>query len=45
MLVTLDVSPLDTLAAKFDVKPNILRMLVTLQVFQLDTSEVKCDAL
>ena len=43
MMVTLDVSQLDTLEAKFDVSSNISLMSVTLDVSQLDTLEAKFD--
>jgi len=43
MVVTLEVSHLDTLEKKFDVSENILTMLVTLDVSQLDTSAAKFD--
>ena len=43
MLVTLDVSQLDTSEAKFDDSNNIFVMSVTLDVSQLDTLEEKFD--
>ena len=43
MVVTLDVSQIDTLEGKFDDPMNIHIMSVTLDVSQLDTSEEKFD--
>ena len=43
MVVTLDVSQLDTSEVKIDVRKNIELMSETLDVSQLDTLEAKFD--